>query len=307
MPKTDYSRYLVDNTSWKTDRPPVLHMTSPAMRLMSSAQIKEARYNIEFAWLTGIPVPNPPSVMHSHDYDEVLLFIGGDCRDPENLFAEIEFTLGNQILRVKSTGAVFIPAGVPHGQSTWKKIIKPHVKIAIGIGSGVSQANQPTMSKSSGKVDYSKYHVKKPAYEVMAGTPVKGRQGPSSMTFMNNNLVPGSNIYIEGGWVWDMPDPNPHIFEHVHDYEEMVIHYGSDYNQPEKLGAGIEFCVGGQPLDITKTSAVYVPSGVKHGPLTWKKYLYPHLEMAIMPGAGTLDQADPGGHREKTKRRRNDG
>ena len=51
--------------------------------------------------------------------------------------------------------------------------------------------------------------MRKPAYEVIAGTPVKNRQGPSSMTFMSRNLVPESNAYVEGGWVWGMPDPNP--------------------------------------------------------------------------------------------------
>ncbi len=154
--------------------------------------------------------------------------------------------------------------------------------------------------------DYERYLVRKPAYEVIAGTPVKNRQGPSSMTLMSNGLVPGCNIYIEGGWVWGLPDPNPHIFEHVHGYEEIVVHFGCDYRHPQELGAEIEFYVGGQPLLVDRTSAVYVPRGVSHGPLVWKKYNSPHFEMAIMPGAGTLDEADPGGHREKMKRRNRD-
>jgi hypothetical protein len=308
MPKTDFSKYLVNKPQSAAgyDKP-VKNITSPPLQLMNSVQVPEAKYNIEFAWVTDIPQPNPLSSIHTHDYNEVILFIGGDCRDPENLGAEIEFTLGDKKLTVNSTGAVFVPAGVPHGQSTWKKLTKPHVKISIGIGAGIKNAAPPKTTKSPSVVDYSRYQVKKPAYEVIAGTPVKGRQGPSSMTFMNNNLVPGSNIYVEGGWVFGMPDPNPHIFEHVHDYEEMVIHYGSDYKQPLELGAEIEFYVGGQPLKIDKTSAVFVPSGVKHGPLTWKKYQYPHLEMAIMPGAGTLDEADPGGHREKARRKSDHG
>ncbi|HSW58262.1 MAG TPA: hypothetical protein VLH15_07660 [Dehalococcoidales bacterium] len=307
MPQTDYTRFLVDKPWRKTDGPAVLNMTSPAMQLMSSAQVKEAAYNIRFAWVTGIPEPNPPTPLHTHDYNEVLLFIGGDCRDPENLWAEVDLTVGSQKLSVNSTGSVFIPAGVPHGRSTWKKVMKPHVIIAVGIGKGEYQAGPASQSGKASIEDYSRFHVRKPAYEVLAGTPVKGRQGPSSMTFVNNSLIPGSNIYIEGGWVWDMPEPNPHIFEHGHDFEEIVIHFGADYTHPYNLGAEIEFGVGGQSLSVSQTSAVFVPAGVKHGPLTWKKYLYPHLEMAIMPGAGTLAEADPGGHIKKTKRRKNNG
>jgi uncharacterized RmlC-like cupin family protein len=304
MQKKDFTQYLVDNPTPKIDKQ-TANRVATAWQLMGSAQVPESKYNIEMKWVTGIPEPDPQTDLRCHDYDEAVLFIGGDYRDPENLFAEIEFSLGNQKLRVNSTGAVFIPAGVPHGLINWKELTKPHVMISVGIGAGVSQSKKADGLLPS--ADYTKYQVKKPAHEVIAGTPVKGRQGPSSMTFVNNNLVAGSNIYIEGGWVFDMPEPNPHIFEHVHEYEEMVIHYGSDYKQPLELGAEIEFCVGGQPLKINKTSAVYVPSGVKHGPLTWKKYQYPHLEMAIMPGAGTLDEADPGGHREKARRNTKNG
>lgn len=146
--------------------------------------------------------------------------------------------------------------------------------------------------------NYEKYHVKKPVYEVMAKVHTTGRQHPS-MTLMSNDLVPGSNIYIEGGWIWDMPDPNPSIHEHTHDYDEIVLHIGDDPDNPEDLGAEIDFYMDGQALTVNKTSAIFVPKGIKHGPLVWKKVAKPHLEFAIMLGAGTLAESDPGGHLKK--------
>ncbi len=140
--------------------------------------------------------------------------------------------------------------------------------------------------------------VTKPIYEVSAGE-VKGRQYPT-MTLMSNNLVPGSNTYIELGWIWAMPEPNPHILEHSHaEYGEIVLHIGSDPNNPEDLGAEIEFTVGGEPLVFDRTSALFVPAGVKHGPVTWKKFRRPHLQMAMVLGAGSLKEADPGGHEKQ--------
>jgi hypothetical protein len=50
-----------------------------------------------------------------------------------------------------------------------------------------------------------------------------------------------------------------------------------------------------------------VPKGVKHGPLVWKKYRRPHLELTIMIGAGSLAEADPGGHRKREERSRKNG
>ncbi|MBA7668446.1 hypothetical protein ES703_76556 [subsurface metagenome] len=144
--------------------------------------------------------------------------------------------------------------------------------------------------------NWEKNLVRKPRYEVTAGD-IKGRQYPT-MTLMSNDLVPGSNTYIELGWVWDMPEPNPHIFEHTHreGCNEIVLHIGGDPNNPEDLGAEIEFTVGGQPLVFDTTSALFVPAGVKHGPVTWKRLTRPHLQIAMVLGAGTMAEADPGGH-----------
>jgi hypothetical protein len=150
------------------------------------------------------------------------------------------------------------------------------------------------------KTKYEKNLIKKPVREVdvTVAKKVKGREYPT-MTYMSSDLVPGCNVYLEFGWIWDMPEPNPHILEHSHDYDEIVLHIGSDLQNPEELGAEIEFVVGGEPLKIDKTSALFVPKGVKHGPLTWKRVDKPHIQMAIVLGAGTMDKAAPGGYSRK--------
>ncbi len=147
------------------------------------------------------------------------------------------------------------------------------------------------------KINAEEYFVKKPAYEVTPPEVVKGRH--PAMTLMSSNLIPEIKLYIEAGWVCDMPDPPTHIYEHSHDYDEIVIHMGTDPDNREELGGEIEFMVDGQPLTIDKTSAVFVPKGIKHGPLTWKRFDKPHIEMTIMLGAGTLAEADPGGHEKR--------
>jgi hypothetical protein len=144
--------------------------------------------------------------------------------------------------------------------------------------------------------DSAKYVVAEPAYEIVPVIETLGRIPP--MTLLSNNLVPGADMYVECGWIVAMPDPNPHIDEHVHDYDEIVLHIGTDPDDQEDLGAEIEFVVDGRPYLIDKSSSVFVPKGVKHGPLTWKSFRSPHLEMTIMIGAGTLGEADPGGHRK---------
>jgi len=43
-------------------------------------------------------------------------------------------------------------------------------------------------------------------------------------------------------------------------------------------------------------SALFAPAGVKHGPVTREKARRPHIQMAMVLGAGTVAEAAPGGH-----------
>ena len=98
-----------------------------------------------------------------------------------------------------------------------------------------------------------------------------------------------------------MQNPNPHINEHSHEnHDEVALHIGGDPDNPEDLGAEIEFTIDNKPFLINKTSALFIPTGVKHGPLVWKKIRKPHLQRATVLGAGNIAEADPGGH-EKEK------
>ena len=132
---------------------------------------------------------------------------------------------------------------------------------------------------------YEKYAVRKPNYE--AGPGVKNRQSPT-MTFMSSKQVPEANYYIELGWIYGIPEPNPSINEHVHDYDEIVLHWGGNSETPQVLGGEIEFYIGGQPITFNTTTGIFIPKGVPHGPLVWKKFEFPHIEMAMMLGCGDV-------------------
>jgi hypothetical protein len=103
---------------------------------------------------------------------------------------------------------------------------------------------------------------------------------------MSSKQVPAATCYIELGWINDIPKPNPHIFQHVHDFDEIVLHWGGDWERPQVLGGEITFYLGGQPITFNTTTGIYVPKGVPHGPLIWNKYEFPHIEMAMMLGTG---------------------
>jgi hypothetical protein len=110
------------------------------------------------------------------------------------------------------------------------------------------------------------------------------------MTLMSSSLVPEADYYVRLSWIYGIPEPNPHIHEHVHDYDEMVHFIGGDYKVPQVLGGEIEFYIGGQPVTFNTTTCVYIPKGTPHGPLTWKRFDFPHMVMAMMLGTGDYQE-----------------
>lgn len=124
---------------------------------------------------------------------------------------------------------------------------------------------------------------------------IKGHTTPT-LTYMCDELIPKCGAYMEFGWIWEMPEPNPHIDEHVHDYDEFLIHVGIDPHHPEELGAEIEFVVGDTTFVIDKTSTLFIPKGLKHGPVTWKRVDRPHLQMGFFPEVGDMRATNVGGY-----------
>lgn len=70
---------------------------------------------------------------HSHNFAEMLCFIGGDSRDITDLGAEIEVTLGGEKHLIKTAAVVSIPAKLEHCPITFKKIERPVVFLEISL------------------------------------------------------------------------------------------------------------------------------------------------------------------------------
>jgi hypothetical protein len=274
----------------------VKNRQSPAMTYLSSVQVPEANYYVEFGWITGIPTPNPHVPEHVHAVDEIVFHFGTDPHVPQDLGADIEYYIGGQPIVFNTTTAVFIPKGVPHGPLTWKAFRKPHIQMSVLLGSGTPQYSwdkNNTLSTGTFRpqktvdFDYEQYVVRSPYREV--GGKVKNRQMPT-MTFMSRHQVIGANYYSELGWITGMPDPNPHVNEHTHTFDEIVLHFGNNPDSPQDMGGEIEYYLEGQKLVFNTNSAIYVPRGMKHGPLIWKSFKRPLIEMTIIVGAGTFKE-----------------
>jgi hypothetical protein len=283
MAETDYGKYLVTEPLWEAG-PGVSNRQSPTMTFMSGTQVPGVDCYIEFGWIWGMPEPNPHVHEHVHRFDEIVVHIGGDPNDPEDLGAEVEYYLGGQPLTFTTTSAIFVPKGVRHGPHTWKRYRKPHISMAIMIGAGTAREAwgersgirkpKTELPKKTDDADYERYLVRKPVHG----------HGSSNLTVMSKDLVGEADHHIDLGWVRSMTDAGIHGLEAVHDRDEIFFHIGGDMNSPLNLGAEVKFIIGGQTMVTAGTCGLWIPKGTKHGPFTRENLRKPFIQMSYRVG-----------------------
>ncbi|OGO07832.1 MAG: hypothetical protein A2Y92_04700 [Chloroflexi bacterium RBG_13_57_8] len=60
---------------------------------------------------------------------------------------------------------------------------------------------------------------------------------------------------------------------HTHDFDEYLSFIGLDADNPDYLGGEVDLCLGEEQEKhtINKSTTVYIPKGMKHLPITFKK------------------------------------
>jgi hypothetical protein len=132
--------------------------------------------------------------------------------------------------------------------------------------------------------EFEKFVVRKPILPADR-LAVKGRQSPP-MVLMSSAQVPEADVYAELGWVYGIPEGGRQAAQQVYGYDQILLHIGMDYSTPQVLGATVEMPLGGQSIVFNTTTAVFIPKGTPFGPVTWKEFHRPHIQMSIMLGSG---------------------
>lgn len=89
--------------------------------------------------------------------------------------------------------------------------------------------------------------------------------------WLDDDVVEGA-FQINCSWYCKPPEVKTgEAYAHIHDCDEIIGFFGSNYEKPYDLGAEIEFWIEDEPHIINSSALIFVPKGMKHCPLILKK------------------------------------
>ena len=130
MDESKYDKYVVYVPKRSAPDAPF-----PSLTLMSNDLVPGSNINVMFNWVTQKMEIDPAKpISHAHDYDEMIINIGTNPNDPEDLGGEVVGFLGTEKHTLNRTSAVYIPRNVEHGVAGFNRLDRPYIQMAIKLG-----------------------------------------------------------------------------------------------------------------------------------------------------------------------------
>lgn len=100
--------------------------------------------------------------------------------------------------------------------------------------------------------------------------------------YVDEEVVPGAYYFMAASFLGTTGQGSPDK-EHEHDFDEYLIFLGTNQENPSDLGGEVEFWLGGEKHIITRSCAVFIPAGLKHAPIYFKRIDTPIWYLATGP------------------------
>ncbi|HEY94903.1 MAG TPA: hypothetical protein G4O15_08200 [Dehalococcoidia bacterium] len=235
-----------------------------------------------------------PATTHTHDYDEVIAFFGGDPDNPNNLYGEVEFWIEDEKYILNKSTLIFAPRGVKHCPLQILRADRPMFHFTVVMGGKympkpvdeVKPAIDGSRPETSER-NYENYILQKLRMPEGKMPSAEYRQRATKVLWMDGENTPGAfNVNVT--WLWKATDFN-HDEAHKHDYDEVIGFFGSDPDRPNDLNAEVEFWLGDEKYILTRSTLLFIPEGLTHCPLRVLSVSQPIFHFTIVR-SGTYKQ-----------------
>lgn len=247
-------------------------------------------------WAAG-NIGKEPHIAHKHGFNQIHYFFSANTTDMSDLGAEIEFFIGeeNEKHMINCSTAVGVPAGMPHMPVNILKMDNRIYWLTVSVTDQYEEtalpakkekfANQPLAGFMS---KHRKQFVQVPFI----------RKGPWSYGELNPDdsgghlgVINGTGTGFDFIIMCETLKKAPYRFgpipdkPHVHKNPEILIFMGTDLNDITQLHGEAEIALGKEMElhKITQPTAVLVPGGLPHNPLTITKVERPFIMTDVRP------------------------
>jgi len=242
----------------------------------------------------GMEPPRP----HTHDYNQVMLFLGCDAADMGELGAQVELNLGDEgeTYMITTSSAIAVPSGLAHYPANIVRMDRRFVYMEVSTTVDNSMKTLPALKnrQEPGTLDFLK---------------AKQMKHTTNIPFIRKGawMYGARNRDDSGGHLAFIGSKDPAVFDylvmhesikhapyrfgpipdkpHVHPKPEILFFMGTDVNDLTKLGAEAELVLGKEleTFTITKPTAVIIPGGFPHCPLTITRVDRPMILTDVRP------------------------
>jgi hypothetical protein len=103
------------------------------------------------------------------------------------------------------------------------------------------------------------------------------------LLFIDSRVIEGA-FYVDSDWTLPAFAKESHGEAHSHDFDEVLAFFGSDPENPHDLYAEAEVPLGDEVHIVTKSCLIFVPKGLMHGPIDFKRIDRPIFHFACGTG-----------------------
>jgi uncharacterized RmlC-like cupin family protein len=232
---------------------------------------------------------------HQHNFNQVVLWMGADMNDIGNLGGEIEFFMGEEKEKhiVTTSSAVFIPQGLPHFPAAItrmdKRLLMFQVSCAAQCSAKSAVQDVPEQEKYAGWGAKHRNKIITASYQRKGAWhygPTNRDDSGGYLTFLRN-----PNVDFEFLLLYESLKKAPYRFDpdptkpHTHPQPEILFFLGMDTNDLSQLGGEVEVSLGDEMEKhlVTQPTAVVIPAGLPHNPLTITKVDKPFILLDCRP------------------------
>lgn len=248
--------------------------------------------------------------LHTHDYDQILWFVSSDPNDLLTLGAEVEFTIGEELIRMRfdTPTALFIPKGTPHFSPVVDRLDKRFFFVAVsGAAAFRAEVADPDAERDGG-----------PWGEFLN----KYARFRKTLTFARKGIYHyGSAMVSDSGGIYTYANAAPYGFSmtmswetvtkahklgprtpemtyraHMHpNYDELLIFLSMDPEHLDALPGQADFCFGTEEdrehAVVTKPSVMVNPAGTFHLPLQFDRVDRPMAFLTMSSNRTPMENA----------------